>query len=186
VTAPVAAPGWSVRRLQRIGFATPYYGTHSLWVRYRLRPLPGDPRPFTVWLDAVMSPDLGALDAYTLAHCYAFHHFRVDVARRLDLGNGVVGQAFVYATGDARWHVVSWQWPVLRGDSRVDHERIVLLASSTVRGSHGKAPSSGGFWQTVLSFLNLRAPNHDDNPALTKAMTDVAAAIVSARVERPS
>jgi exosortase/archaeosortase family protein len=183
VAAPVAAPGWSVHRLERIGFATPYYGTHSLWVRYRLRPLPGKPRPFTIWLDAVTSPDLGALDAYTLAHCYAFHGFRVDVARRLDLGDGVVGQAFVYTTSEARWHAVSWQWPVLRGDGRVEHERIVLLASSPVRGSAAEPHASGGVWAAVLSLMNLRTPNRDDNPALTRAMRGVAAAIVGARVE---
>jgi exosortase/archaeosortase family protein len=183
VTAPVAAPGWSVRRLERVRFATPYYGAHSLWVRYRMRPLAGDPRPFTVWLDAITSPDLGALDAYTLAHCYDFHGFRVDLAQRLDLGNGVVGQAFVYTTNDVRWHAVSWQWPVLRGDDRVEHERIVLLASSPVRSSTAESRSSGGFWAGVLSLLNLRAADRDDNPALTTAMRGVAAAIVDARIE---
>jgi exosortase len=183
VTAPVAGPGWSVRRLQQIRFATPYYGRHSLWVRYRLRPMPGNPRPFTVWLDAVTSPDLGALNAYTLAHCYAFHGFRVDLARRLDLGDGVVGQAFVYTTRDVRWHAVSWQWPVLRRDGHVEHERIVLLGSAPIRGvvkTHGR---SGGLLSAVLSFLNLRAPNRDDNPTLTESMQNVAAAIVRARVE---
>jgi exosortase/archaeosortase family protein len=182
-TAPTAAPGWTVRRLERIRFATPYYGKHSVWVRYRLRPQPGSSRPFTVWLDAVTSPDLGALDAYTLAHCYAFHGFHVDLARRLDLGDGVVGQAFVYTTSDSRWHAVSWQWPILRGNGSVEHERIVLLASSPIRASAAQSRSSGGFWGAVLSLLNLRTPDRDDNPGLTRAMETVAAAIVNARVE---
>jgi exosortase len=182
-TAPVAAPGWSVRRLERVRFATPYYGRHSRWVRYRLRPLPGYPRPFTAWVDAVTSPDLGALNAYTLAHCYAFHSFRVDLARRVDLGDGVIGQAFVYTTKDARWHAVSWQWPVLRTDGRVEHERIVLLASAPIRGTVDTPGGSGGVLSAVLSFLNLRAPDRDDNPTLTDSMQGVAAAIVRARVE---
>jgi exosortase/archaeosortase family protein len=183
VSAPVAAPSWNVKRLERVRFATPYYGAHSVWVRYRLRPSAAARYPFTVWLDAVMSPDLGALNAYTLAHCYSFHNFRVDLERRLDLGAGVVGQAFVYTTNDTHWHAVSWQWPVLRADGEVDHERIVLLASSPVRGTDAEAPSSGGVWNAVLSLLNLRARNNDDNPVLTRAMQGVAAAIVKQRVE---
>jgi exosortase len=183
VTVPVAAPDWSVRRVERVRFATPYYGEHSVWVRYQLRPLPSNPRPFTVWLDAVTSPDLGALDAYTLAHCYAFHHFRVDLARRLDLGDGVVGQAFVYTTNDVHWHAVSWQWPVLGADGQVEHERIVLLARAPVRGSADVPHHSGGLLAAALSLLNLRAPDRDDNPDLTGAMQGVASSIVGARVE---
>ena len=182
VDHPVGAPGWSVQRLEQIRFATPYYGAHSLWFRYRLRPLREDSRPFTVWLDAVTSPDLGALNAYTLAHCYSFHGFRVDLARRLDLGAGVVGQAFVYTTGDVRWHAVSWQWPIAHRDRRVEHERIILLASSPVRPESAHAQNSGGVLDTVLSLLNMRAPDHDDNPALTAAMRDVAQSIVAQRV----
>jgi exosortase/archaeosortase family protein len=181
-TDPAGAPGWSVKRLEQVRFATPYYGAHSQWWRYRLRPLPGDPRPFTVWLDAVTSPDLGALNAYTLAHCYAFHGFHVDLAQRLDLGAGVVGQAFVYATRDTLWHAVSWQWPVARADGHVEHERIVLLASSPIDRSSTRSHGSGRILGTILSLLNLRAPNHDDNPALTDAMREVAQSIVAERV----
>ncbi len=171
-----------MQRLEQIRFATPYYGAHSLWFRYRLRPLREDSRPFTVWLDAVTSPDLGALNAYTLAHCYSFHGFRVDLARRLDLGAGVVGQAFVYTTGDVRWHAVSWQWPIAHRDRRVEHERIILLASSPVRPESAHAQNSGGVLDTILSLLNMRAPDRDDNPALTAAMRDVAQSIVAQRV----
>lgn len=184
VSRPVGGPGWTVHRIARVGFATPYYGPHSVWVRYRLRPSAGQPAPFTIWLDAVTSPDLGALDAYTLAHCYSFHHFHVDLARRLDLGDGVVGQAFVYAIGDVRWHAVSWQWPVRQPSGEVGHERIVLLASSPVRAARPAEHSSGGFRNAVLALLNLRAPDHDDNPSLTSALRGVAAGIVHVRVER--
>jgi exosortase/archaeosortase family protein len=182
VRDPVQPLGWSVRRLEQVRFATPYYGKHSLWWRYRLRPLPGDPRPFTIWLDAVTSPDLGALNAYTLAHCYAFHGFHVDLAQRLDLGAGVVGQAFVYATRDALWHAVSWQWPVVLGDGRVEHERIVLLASSPIDRDTSRGGGSGRIFEAVLSLLNMRSPNQDDNPALTAAMREVAQAVVAERV----
>jgi exosortase/archaeosortase family protein len=181
-TTPRAAPGWSLRRLEQVYFATPYYGSHSQWIRYRLRPLPGNPKPFTIWLDAIVAPDLGALDAYSLAHCYRFHGFNVDLAQRLDLGDGVVGQAFVYTTDDAHWHAVSWQWPVLKDDGHVQHERIVLLASTPVKAD-AEPHHSGGFVSTVLTLLNLRRPDNDDNPALTAAMRGVASGIIWSRVE---
>jgi hypothetical protein len=59
----------------------------------------------------------------------------------------------------------------------------VLLASSPVRGTTAGVPSSGGVWNTILSLLNIRARNHDDNPVLTRAMQGVAAAMVRQRVE---
>ena len=127
---PDVGAGWTAQRLETIGWATPYYGKHSSWVRYRLRPVSAEGGAFTIWLDAVRSPDLGALNAYNLAHCYDFHDFDVELARRVDLGDGVIGQAFVYETPAARWHAVSWQWPVLLGNGAVEHERIVLLASA--------------------------------------------------------
>src|SRR5207237_9386699 len=38
VDRPTAGAGWTVRHLEDIGWASPYYGRHSSWVRYRLRP----------------------------------------------------------------------------------------------------------------------------------------------------
>src|SRR2546430_2131648 len=39
VDRPTAGAGWSVQRVEEIGWASPYYGRHSSWVRYRLRPI---------------------------------------------------------------------------------------------------------------------------------------------------
>ena len=165
-----------------IGWAVPYYGAHSSWVRYLLRPKRAGKGAFTIWLDAVRSPNLGALDAYTLAHCYAFHGFGVDAARRVDLGEGVIGQSFVYTTSRTDWHAVSWQWPVRRG-GRVEHERLVLIAASSARPAGGRQGSSGGASGFVLSLLDLRSPHQDGNPHLSRALQGVAAGIVARRIE---
>jgi exosortase/archaeosortase family protein len=178
---PSAAPGWTVRKSEKIGWATPYFGKHSSWTRYILRPARPSHDAFTVWLDAVRSPDLGALDAYTLAHCYAFHGFTVEAARHITLGNGVVGQSFVYGTGDAEWHAVSWEWPVRVG-SGTEHERIVLLAASPARPRQRETGSVHGVTRAVLWLLDFREPRADPNPALTRALTGVAAGIVAKRV----
>jgi exosortase/archaeosortase family protein len=179
---PIAANGWTIRRSETIGWAAPYYGSHSSWIRYVLRPKRPGRGAFTVWLDAVRSPDLGALDAYTLAHCYAFHGFSVDAARRIDLGDGVIGQSFVYTTSRTDWHAVSWQWPVRRGGGRVEHERLVLIAASSARPAPARTPSSGGAAGFVLSLLDLRSPDADPNRPLTRALQSVADGIVAKRI----
>ena len=185
VDRPIAGQGWTVRRSEQIRWASPYYGPHSSWVRYRLRPRGAAAARdrFTVWTDAILSPDLGALDAFSLAHCYAFHGFDVETDQHVDLGNGVVGRVFVYKTRDAVWHAAAWEWPVLRR-GHVDHERIVLLASTVAR-PHAAAPvRSAWLRRHVLGYLNTRAQDDDPNPALSRALVALAAQMVSARVSR--
>jgi exosortase len=182
---PLAGPGWNVRPLQSIGWAAPYYGRRSSWVRYRLRPAGRLARRgrFTVWADAVLSPDLGALDAYTLAHCYSFHGFKVETATRVDLGDGVVGQLFVYRTAHSRWHALAWEWPVLR-HGKVEHERIVLLASSMTRPAGRLQSSSGTVTSRALALLDARARDDDANPALSGALRRLGSDMIAARVAR--
>jgi len=182
VERPTVGRGWHVRRIETIGWAAQYYGLHATWVRYRLRPTKRTRAPFTTWLDAVQSPNLGSLDAYSLAHCYGFHHFQVDLDRRVELGNGVVGQAFVYVTDRGLWHAVSWQWPVLGRHRTVTHERLVLIASTSTQPDTPAPPSAGGFQGFVLSLLDLPARSQDDNPALTRALTNLASRAVAARI----
>jgi exosortase/archaeosortase family protein len=185
VDRPSAGSGWRVQRVEQIGWATPYYGRHSSWVRYRLRPageLASRGR-FTVWADAVLSPDLGALNAFTLAHCYAFHGFHVEVARRVDLGDGVIGQLFVYRTSRAVWHALAWQWPVLRRD-RVEHERIVLLANTQTDPHMLSRARSGWLTEHMVTYLNAHDRNDDPNVALSRALASVAAQVVSVRIQR--
>ena len=182
---PLVGRGWRIRPVQEIGWATPYYGQHSSWVRYRLRPQARFARrgSFTVWADAVLSPDLGALNAYTLAHCYSFHGFRVETSEHVDLGNGVIGELFVYRTSTARWHALAWQWPVLRG-RKVQHERIVLLASSVARPAAGLQASSGSVTASALALLDTGARKGDTNPRLSQALDRLGSDIIAARIAR--
>jgi len=182
---PTAGRGWTVQRIDEIGWASPYYGRHSSWIRYRLRPVGAlaSQGRFTVWTDAVLSPDLGALNAYTLAHCYAFHRFHVQVSRRVDLGDGVVGQLFVYRTSRTVWHALAWQWPVLRGD-KVEHEGIVLLANTTTRPRMTTDARSSWLTEHMLTYLNSHHRNNDPDVALSGALAALAAQMVSARVDR--
>ena len=185
VERPTAGRGWAVSRVDRIGWAAPYYGRHSTWIRYRLRPTGLVPRRsrFTVWADAVLSPDLGALDAYSLAHCYSFHGFDVRASLRVDLGDGVIGHVFVYETSGEVWHALAWEWPVLRAD-KVEHERMVLLASTTARPAAPAGARSSWFSDRVVRALNARAHDDDPNPELSRALAALGTQMVSVRVAK--
>lgn len=179
-----AAPrGWRIRRVETIGWAAPYYGRHSTWVRYRLRShgRPAAQGRFTVWADAILSPNLGALDAYSLAHCYAFHGFDVETARRVDLGSGVIGQLFVYRTAHATWHALAWEWPVLLR-RKVEHERVVLLASAITRPRARATASSGGVARKALALLDSGARSEDSNASLSGALARLGSELVTERI----
>jgi exosortase/archaeosortase family protein len=180
---PLVGREWKVWPLGRIDWAAPYYGRHSSWVRYRLRPQGRLARKgrFSVWADAVLSPDLGALDAYTLAHCYSFHGFKVDTATRIDLGYGVIGQLFVYRTAHSSWHALAWEWPVLH-HGKVAHERIVLLASSMARPAERLQSSSGALTSKALALLDARARKDDSNPELSRALRGLGSDMIAARI----
>jgi exosortase len=180
---PLVGRGWRIRPVQEIGWATPYYGPHSSWVRYQLRPKPrfAQGGSFTVWADAILSPDLGALNAYTLAHCYSFHGFHVETSEHVDLGDGVIGELFVYRTSTARWHALAWEWPVLR-DGKVEHERIVLLASSAAQPALRPQANSGSVTARALALLDADARKGDANPSLSHALARLGSDMIAARL----
>jgi len=180
---PLVGRGWRIKPVHEIGWATPYYGPHSSWVRYRLRPKPRFARrgSFTVWADAILSPDLGALNAYTLAHCYSFHGFHVETSEHVDLGDGVIGELFVYRTSSARWHALAWEWPVLR-NRKVEHERIVLLASSAAQPALRPLANSGSVTARALALLDADARKGDTNPSLSHALARLGSDMIAARI----
>ncbi len=174
---------WRILQTDRITWGQQYYGRDSSWVRYRLRPTKsaGRARPFTVWVDSVVSTDLGALNAHALARCYDFHGYRVDTARRVALGSGVIAQLFVYRTKRGVWHALAWQSPVLhRG--RVRHERMVLLARTLARTGGSRPVQSTSLTRKLLAVLNLHAWDAEPNPGLARGLEWLASSIVGAKI----
>jgi hypothetical protein len=180
-----ATSGWRVSRIERIRWARQYYGRDSTWIRYRLRPVgpPKRNRAFTVWADAVVSADLGALNAHTVARCYSFHGYRLEADRHIELGAGVTGQLFVFRTPRAAWHALAWQSPVLHA-GRVQHERIVLLASARVRPKAGAHEARSSVAAAILGLLDIRAPQRDPNPALSRALTRLGTKVVAGQLAK--
>ena len=181
---PSLGRDWAVRRVGSYPWAESTYGHGSSWLRFQLVPSGRVALPdrFTVWLDDVRTRDLAALDAQPVSECYRFHGFPLSVERRVALGNGVVGELYVYRDAEATWHALAWQWPVSTARG-VEQERIVLLASTPARpklsGSHvAMEPTAGA----VLRALNVSRPARDPNDLLSGALTDLAARIVRTRL----
>jgi exosortase/archaeosortase family protein len=187
IANPAAGPAWKVSPLRSMDWSRPYFGDRSKWVRYRLRPRPGSTvaAGYTIWADAILTPDLGALLAHPVRACYRLHDFPVLVDQRVILASGIVGEQLVYQEpAGARWHVLTWEWPVRTHGDDVSHERMVLLASTEAAAGPGPAPGrrdqrlSG----SVLRALNTLGPDRDPNPALAARMLAAGEDIIAARL----
>jgi exosortase/archaeosortase family protein len=131
----LAIGGWRVMDQHDIAVGKPYFGADSTWTRYRLRPdvsVPDSDR-YTIWLDSVTTSNRQALVDFGIEKCYRFHGHSIDAAEPVALGAGVVGNVIaVTRTNGSTWVVLWWEWPVEQ-DGHVVHERVALLASTTVR-----------------------------------------------------
>jgi len=165
----------------------PYFGDRSEWIRYRLRPRPGSAvaHRYTIWADAILTPDLGALLAHPVRTCYRLRKYTMLVDQRVTLASGIVGEQLVYQrpTGE-RWHVLTWEWPVRTGRDDVGHERMVLLASTQAAVGTAAAPRrpDGPLRSSVLRALNVLGPDRDPNPTLAAGMLAAGDGIIAARL----
>ena len=174
-------PGTTLTALGPYDWSRAYFGEHSSWRRFVLRPV--TPRTgYTVWLDSIVTDDIGALHAHPLATCYRFHGFSTPVRQTVQLTHGVVAQRFVYVRRDgAEWHSLSWEWPVREADGKVVQERVVLFASSlrTVAVSAPEAALSFSIRGALLHAINRTRPDQDTNSAVSAALTHDAEFLVS-------
>lgn len=169
----VLSAAMTVHQVGEYDWARPYFGDRSTWRRFVLRPVRADSH-YTVWLDSIVTDDVGALHARPVASCYHLHGFSTPVHQTVQLGHGVIGQEFVYLRPDgAQWHSLTWEWPVEGTDGRVRHERVVLFASS-LRSVPLPAPRAGAGFSVrsaLLDAVNRTRPDSDPNPAVTEALT---------------
>lgn len=185
---PAAGAAWAVERVGQLDDARAYFGAGATWTRYRLIPQRGPgtpgapPEPFTVWADAIVTGDLGALAAHPVLACYRLHGYIVLDDQRVTIARGVVGEQLVYQVPEGdRWHVLTWQWPVRGGGGDVLQERMTLLASADLRRTGPLPAGAGRGAGALLGALNALAPGRDPNPALSRALLGVGAGIVASR-----
>lgn len=177
----VLSPAVSVRKVGHYAWARTYFGEDSTWRRFVLRPVDAYSH-YTVWLDSIVTNDVGALHARPVASCYHLHGFSTPVHQIVQLSHGVVAQQFVYVRRDgAQWHSLTWEWPVEGRDGSVLHERVVLFASS-LRSVPAPAPRAGNGFSVrgaLLDAVNRTRPDSDPNAAVTAALTADAELLVS-------
>jgi len=183
---PSAGADWKVGDVRTITWAKTYFGGASTWRRFHLTPARPTSHPFTVWVDAIDTPDLAALAAHPVLRCYNFHGEDVLASTSVVLDHGVVGHDYVYrATSGGIWHALTWEWPVSSAAGHVSHERIVILASSDLTVPVGaRSPQGDSLWaDSILNLLGGAGSNHDPNPALTKSVVGAAESIIDARLK---
>jgi exosortase/archaeosortase family protein len=187
IARPTAGPLWQVTPLRELDWSRPYFGQGSRWVRYRLRPGLGASihGQVTMWADAIVVDDLGALAAHPVRTCYGLHRLAVLVDQRVTMARGIIGEQIVYETPEgSSWHVLTWDWPVRSTARGVVHERMVLLASTTapLNPPARMTLQDRGISQSFLAVLNALAPDHDPNTSLSATMLAAADQMISARL----
>ena len=183
---PGAGSHWKVHEVRNITWAKTYFGQTSTWRRFHLTPARQTSHAFTVWVDAIDTPDLAALAAHPVLRCYNFHGEDVLASTSVVLDHGVVGHDYVYqATGGGIWHALTWEWPVSSTAGHVSYERIVILASSNLTTPVGARSPQGDslFADSIVRLLEGSGSNHDPNPALTKSVIGAAESIIDARLK---
>jgi exosortase/archaeosortase family protein len=171
--------GWRVMDQHDIEIAKPYFGAESTWTRYRLRPDSGVPESdrYTIWLDSVTTDNRQSLIDFGIEKCYRFHGHSIDAADPVALGAGVVGSVMaVTRTNGSEWVVLWWEWPVEQA-GRVVHERVTMLASTTVKPS--TAPGQIPGKPLILFDMGTKIP--DGLQPLATNMASVAAHLVTDR-----
>jgi exosortase/archaeosortase family protein len=134
---PGTPSGWAATYVDTIGWATPYFGSSSTWVRYAYEATgtaKGDlysNEPITA--DVVNTNDLQSFSAYGVEACYRFHGYQLKDVAQVGLGGGITGQALSYDDGNADWTALWWIWPVKStktGSTR--YERVILYMLNTL------------------------------------------------------
>jgi exosortase/archaeosortase family protein len=188
--ATLAGGSWKVRRVGSYPWSRSSFGDGSTWVRYELRPRAGRVPPgkqFTIWVDSILTPDVGALNAFPVRECYDFHGFEIYADQRVRLPGGVVGELIAYRNeSGGLWHALTWQWPVTTPDGRVQHERMVMLASAV--GVPLQPAVAQDRWRVrglVLDLVNRFSERRDPNRRLTRALVGAASELIEARLRAP-
>lgn len=184
---PTVGPLWKATKLRELDWSRPYFGKNSHWIRYRLRPTRKASAygQATMWADAIVTHDLGALVAHPVRTCYELHRFVVLADQRVTMAGGIVGRQLVYQIpSGGQWHVLMWEWPVRSGIGDIVHERMILLASTDAQMiSPVQKPRRGTrVGESVLAALNSLAPSRDPNPSLSRIMLAAADQIITVRL----
>lgn len=132
---PAAPAGWAANYDTEYLINKPLFGESSRWFRYTFSPTGAKSNlhsTLPITADVINAGGLSGFSQYGVTACYSFHGYTLRDVAKVDLGDGISGQALSYS-GDTQgrdWSIVYWVWPVKTG-SGTRYERIILYLQNT-------------------------------------------------------
>ena len=148
---PATPAGWSASYLAEYSINKPLFGESSRWFRYLLTQN-STASPFhsslPVTADVINAGGLSGFSQFGVAACYSFHGYTLRDVAKVDLGDGISGQALSYSGVKSQqdWSIVYWIWPVETGTG-TRYERVILYLQNTGQGQvsvAGQVPGVSG------------------------------------------
>lgn len=134
---PASPAGWSVNFDTEYTINKPLFGGSSRWFRYIYSDVAPGKSPdlyssLPVTADVINAAGLSGFNQYGVEACYTFHGYQLADVAKVDLGDGISGQALSYRGSSAAtdWSIVYWIWPVTTGTG-TRYERIILYLQNT-------------------------------------------------------
>lgn len=173
VLADLAAVGGDAEFLGREEWSKVYFGSSSVWNRYRVSTASGG----SVWVDGLVVTDGDALRAHDVLSCYNFHGAEVAAQETVRLDGRVTATRLVVRQADGeQWQTLWWEWPVLT-DAGLRHERVTLFVgglppAATPAGAPAGAGARGGGAPVLV------------DPAVTRTLVETAERVVERALGR--
>ena len=159
---PAIPAGWRASYEATYGWAKPYFGETSTWLRYLY--VPSGPEgdlaasvPITA--DVIDTTNLTSFSAYGVEACYDFHGYTMRDIATVKLAGGISGQALSYTASRQTWTIVYWIMPVERtAGGTLHYERVVLYVQDTPGTALSKLKYSSQGITSLHGALNARTP----------------------------
>lgn len=132
---PASPQGWAANYDTEYLINKPLFGQSSRWFRYTFSPTGAKTdlhSTLPITADVINAGGLSGFSQYGVTACYSFHGYTLRDVAKVDLGDGISGQALSYSgnTEGRDWSIVYWVWPVKTG-SGTRYERIILYLQNT-------------------------------------------------------
>ena len=136
-------PGWTSGFMARNDGARQFFGERATWDRLQYVPGQGATLSTSVplYVDVIGTDDPGALAAYGVEDCYAFHGYQIESVASIDIGAGIDAQVIDYHNRKigADWSAIWWEWPYQK-NGRTWYERIVVFIASGPSARYAGTP----------------------------------------------
>lgn len=153
---PANPTGWTATFETEYLNGKPLFGEDSRWFRYLYAPtsptLTNLHSTLPVTADVIDAGSLSGFDAYGVTACYSFHGYALADVAKVELGDGIDGQALSFSGSvpGQNWSIVYWIVPVLTG-SGTRYERVILYLQNTSANTVSVAAKTPGVGNLLLA-----------------------------------